>query len=271
MRDNPVKTKLQAGGNSFGFFAWEFFTPGLAQIVKEAGAEFVLFDMEHSGAGVDVMKQQISFCRGLGLAPFVRVPTNQYHFVARLLDLGALGIMVPMVETAQQAKEIVKWSSYPPKGRRGAAFGAAHDDYSGGSVRDKISAAEARRFLMIQIETEVGLENVEEIAAVPGVDCLWIGHFDLSNFLGVPAEFDNPKYVKAVDRVVAAAKKNGNVLGISSATDEWAREYYSKGFRIVSFGPDTVMLQTNLAARLSAMRNFSDSAPVKDTRKKAKI
>ena len=100
MFPNPLKSKLQRGDNSFGLFAFEFFTPGLAQVAKEAGAEFILFDMEHSGAGIDVMKQQIAYCRGLDIAPLVRVPTNQYNFVARALDAGAHGIMVPMVETA---------------------------------------------------------------------------------------------------------------------------------------------------------------------------
>ena len=108
MRPNPLKTKLQGGEKSFGLFAFEFFTPGLAQSAKAAGAEFILLDMEHSGAGIDVMKQQLAYFRGLDITPLVRVPTNQYHFVARALDAGALGIMVPMVETAEQARDIVR-------------------------------------------------------------------------------------------------------------------------------------------------------------------
>jgi 2-keto-3-deoxy-L-rhamnonate aldolase RhmA len=103
MRPNPLKKRLLDGASAYGLFAFEFFTPGLAQIAKEAGAECVLFDMEHSGAGIDAIKQQLAYCRGLDIVPFVRVPTHQYHFVARALDAGALGIMVPMVETAQQA------------------------------------------------------------------------------------------------------------------------------------------------------------------------
>jgi hypothetical protein len=121
MRTNPLKDKLLRGENSFGLFAFEFFTPGLAQIAREAGAEFVLLDMEHSGAGIDTIKQQVAYCRGLDVVPLVRVPTYQYQFVARALDVGALGVMLPMVETAEQARDIVSWTRYPPAGRRGAA------------------------------------------------------------------------------------------------------------------------------------------------------
>ena len=131
MRKNTVKEMLNAGEAAFGTMIFEFFTPGIAQIVKAAGADFILFDMEHSGAGIDVIKAQMAACRGIGLTPMVRVPVLQSHFIARCLDMGAMGIMVPMVETAAQAREIVSATRYPPIGRRGAAFGVAHDDYEG--------------------------------------------------------------------------------------------------------------------------------------------
>ena len=92
---------------------FEFFTPGYPAICREAGAEFILYDMEHSGYGIDTIKQQLAYCRGLDLVPFVRVPSGDYHFIARALDIGAMGIMVPMVETAQQARDIVSWTRYP--------------------------------------------------------------------------------------------------------------------------------------------------------------
>jgi 2-keto-3-deoxy-L-rhamnonate aldolase RhmA len=255
MRDNPLKAKLLRGENSFGLFAFEFFTPGLAQIAREAGAEFVLFDMEHSGAGIDTIKQQIAFSRGLDIAPLVRVPTYQYHFVARALDAGALGVMIPMVETAQQARDIVSWTRYPPVGRRGAVLGAAHDDYSGGAPREKLERANQRCLLMLQIETEVGLENVEQIAAVPGVDCLSIGFMDLSNFLGVPGELTHPTYVAAVERIAQAAKKHRRVLSILAPTEALAKDYVARGFQLIFFGSDVALLQSALAQRIQAARS----------------
>src|SRR5260221_9976417 len=179
MRPNPLKPRLAGGGSAFGTMAFEFFTPGLPQICNEAGAEFLLYDMEHSGVGFETIKSQIAACRGLDIVPLARVPATQYHFIARLLDIGALGVMVPMVESAEQAAMIVASTRYPPDGVRGAAFGvAAHDGYSGGSVVDKIDAAHARTMVIALVETAKGIENVDAIAAVPGVDVVWLGHFD---------------------------------------------------------------------------------------------
>ena len=123
-----------------GTLVFEFFTPGIAQLCKAAGADFILYDMEHSGASIETIKQQCSYCRGLDIAPLVRVPVTEYHFIARALDAGAHGIMIPMVESVEQARHAVACTRYPQEGRRGAAFGAAHDDYLPGAPVDKIAA-----------------------------------------------------------------------------------------------------------------------------------
>ena len=96
MRGNPVRAKLRKGGTVFGHMAFEFFTPGLCQIVANAGGEFVLFDTEHSGVGIETIKSQVAYARGTGIAPLVRVPGSHYHLVAPMLDAGVMGIMVPL-------------------------------------------------------------------------------------------------------------------------------------------------------------------------------
>ena len=106
----------------------EFLVPGMPAIIAATGADFALFDMEHTGASLETMKAMVAGCRGIGLAPLVRVPRGEYHFIARALDIGAHGVMVPMVAPAEAA-HIAACAHYPPAGRRGAAFGVAHDDY----------------------------------------------------------------------------------------------------------------------------------------------
>src|SRR5512134_3434634 len=243
MRESTVKKSLAAGGKAFGSMVFEFFTPGMPRILANAGAEFALYCMEHTGTGFEALKPQFSLCRALGVVPLVRVPGTEYDFIARALDCGALGVMVPLVDDAEEARFIVSCTRYPPEGRRGAAFGFAHDDYEGGSVVDKIRIAHERTLVMCLIETEAGIRNVDEIAAVPGVDVLWLGHFDLTNFLGIPAQFDHPKFVDAVDRLVAAAKKHGKVLGLLAADETWSRSYWARGFRIFAVGVDAHLLQ----------------------------
>jgi len=106
-----------------------------------------------------------------------------------------------------------------------------------------------------QIETREGLDNVEAIAAVPGVDALWVGHFDLTNFMGIPAQFKNPDYLAAIDRIVAACEAHGKSAGFLATDDDWAREYAAKGFRLMGYGVDQAMLQRALGEGLALLRS----------------
>src|SRR5207249_9047458 len=243
MRDNPVKQTIAAGGHAYGAMVFELFSPGLPQICRNAGADFLLYDMEHSGLSFETLKTQIALCRGLEIVPMARVPRGEYHFIARALDIGALGVMIPMVGTASEAGHIVSCTRYPPQGRRGAAFGFAHDDYQGGEVAAKIRALHERTLVIAQIETDNGLANVEAIAPVDGVDALWIGQFDLTNFLGIPGQFRHPLYLSAVERVVTACASAGKAAAILSIDDEWSRDYRERGFRLMAYGIDQLMLQ----------------------------
>jgi 2-keto-3-deoxy-L-rhamnonate aldolase RhmA len=180
--------------------------------------------------------------------PLVRVPSGDYHHIARALDIGAMGIMVPMVETPEQAKAIVDCTRYPPAGRRGAAFSvAAHDDYAGGAVTDKIAAANARTMVIALVETANGIENVDAVAATEGVDVVWLGHYDLTNFLGIPGQFDHPKFLGAVERLVSACNKHGKTPGFLAGDAKWARDFRAKDFRMIAYGVDTLLMQSALA------------------------
>lgn len=254
MRDNPVKQALANGGKAFGAMVFEFFSSGLPQICKNAGADYILYDMEHTGLGFETLKTQFALCRGLGIVPMVRVPRGEYHFIARALDVGAMGVMVPMVGSAEEAAHIVSCTRYPPHGQRGAAFGFAHDDYEGGDVAAKIAAIHARTMVIPQIETAEGLRNVEAIAAVPGVDALWVGHFDLTNFLGIPGQFQHPAYLEGIRRVVAACAAHGKTPAFLATDQAWSSEYLGHGFRLFAFGLDQLMLQSALKTGLDHLR-----------------
>jgi 2-dehydro-3-deoxyglucarate aldolase/4-hydroxy-2-oxoheptanedioate aldolase len=255
MRENPVKRKLAAGGAAFGSMLFEFFTPAMPRLLKNAGAEYALYCMEHTGVSYETLKPQFALCRALGVVPLARVAATEYDFIARALDCGALGVMVPLVDSAEQAQFIVSCTRYPSAGgRRGAAFGFAHDDYEGGDVVQKMQAIHERTLVIAMIETKAGLENVEAIAAVPGVDVLWLGHFDLSNFLGIPGEFSHPVFQDARRRIVAAAVKHGKAAGYMAADAALGREYLGHGFRMLATGTDQGMLQEAIRRTLEAMR-----------------
>jgi 2-keto-3-deoxy-L-rhamnonate aldolase RhmA len=137
IRANPIRSRLLEGGFAYGTMAMEFFTPGLPGTLAQAGAEFVIFDMEHSGASISTIKTMIAASHGASLVPLVRVPAARYHLIAPVLDAGAHGIMVPMIETVERAKSIAEWCRYRPEGKRGLAFGIGHDEYSGGDIMRK--------------------------------------------------------------------------------------------------------------------------------------
>ena len=152
MKSNRVKRALREGGAALGTMVFEFNTTGIARIAADAGAEFVIFDQEHTGWGVETVRTLMATARAADLVPMVRVPATQYHLLARPLDVGALGLMVPMVETEEQARLIVRAAKYFPEGGRGTAFGIAHDDYRGGDVVAKMARANEEVLLIAQIE-----------------------------------------------------------------------------------------------------------------------
>ncbi len=253
MPSRSLRERAISGETLPGAMVFEFFTPGIAQVLKLAGCQFIIYDMEHAGCSIEQLKEQCAYCRGLGVEPIVRVPRGEYHFLARALDVGAHGVMVPMVDSIDQARAIAEATHYPPHGRRGAAFGFAHDDYAAGDPAAKMRAANARNLIIVQIETERGLEAVEEIAATDGIDCLWLGHFDLTNFLGIPGEFDNPLYLHAVKRIVAAGRTHGKALGYMAADASLAKTYGAMGFNMIATGTDHGILMAGVRTILGGI------------------
>ena len=254
MRPNPVKKKLAERNVALGTMVFEFATTGISRIIGATGAEFVIFDMEHTGWSVETIRMLLATSRA-DLVPMVRIPATEYHFIARVLDMGAMGLMVPMVESVEQARLIVQSAKYPPVGRRGAAFGVAHDDYQAGDALAKMRSANDETLLIAQIETARGLENADAIAAVEGIDVLWIGHNDLTNSMGIPGQFEHPRYLEAVAAVLGAARRHKKAAGFMAPTLEQGRALLGQGFRMLSYGGDLWIYQQALRDGLAALRN----------------
>lgn len=254
MRENRVKRALQSGGRALGTMVFEFPTTGIGRIAGEAGAEFVIYDMEHTGWSIETIRGLMATTRAANAIPMVRVAATEYHLISRPLDVGAMGIMVPMVENAAQAQKIVDSAKYPPVGRRGAAFGVAHDDYTGGDIVAKIASANDEVLLIAQIETGTGIENVEAIAAVEGIDVLWIGHFDLTNFLGIPGQFSHPTYLEAVQKVLRACEAHGKAAGIMCGDVATGQAQLAQGFRALAYSGDLWIYQQALREGLEVLR-----------------
>ena len=189
MRGNPVKHRLAAGGLAFGTMLFEFASPGIARIAAGAGAEFLILDMEHSSWGFETVKQQLAAARAAGIVAMVNPPNGAFENVGRCLDLGAQGLMIPVVETKEQAEALVVATRYPPHGHRGSAFGVAHDDYAADDPAASMARANENTLLIVKIETAKGVANADAILGVAGIDVGFVGHTDLSVSLGMPGQF----------------------------------------------------------------------------------
>lgn len=257
MIENSVRRKLLAGGQALGVMAFEFFTPGLARVLAAGGAEFVILDTEHSGVGIETLKASIAFAKGAGIVPMVRVPGCARHLISPVLDAGAMGIMVPMLETVQQARDMVAWCRYRPEGTRGLAFGIAHDGYDPRPVAESMRAANEAVLTIALIETEAGLRNAAEIMAVPGVDLGWLGHFDLTDSLGIVGEFAHPHYVAAEAALLAAARAAGKPFGWLAGDGAGARAALARGFSCLCINTDIGLLRSAVSREFAIAKETS--------------
>ena len=242
-----LKQKVTALTEMRGAMVFEFFSPGIPIILKNAGCEFIIFDMEHGGLSLEQFKTLSIISNTNKIAPFIRIPEINYNYIARALDLGASGVMVPMVNTPDDAIKIVNSSKYPPQGKRGAGFGFAHDNYINQSPLSYIEKANNSLINIIQIETKQGLENVKEIASVDGVDCLWVGHFDLTNFLGIPGDFSSTIYLDAINEIVFAANTYKKSLGIMVNNKHELETYSKLGFNMIAVGTEMNILSRSIS------------------------
>jgi 2-keto-3-deoxy-L-rhamnonate aldolase RhmA len=237
-----------------GNFIVEFATPGIGHILKAAGLDFAFFDMEHSGFSFETLKSAIRYFEAAGVPVIVRVPAQENDMLARACDMGAEGLIAPMISTAAQAQRMVDSIKYYPEGKRGVGLQMAHDNYRSAPVTEALANANRRTTVICLIETADGAENVDAIAAIDGVDALWGGHFDLSVSLGVPGDFAHPKFQTAMDRIIAAAKRHNKSLGRLVPNTEQGIAFWKQGFDFICYSGDVWVLRDGLAAAAKTIR-----------------
>jgi 2-keto-3-deoxy-L-rhamnonate aldolase RhmA len=250
LRDLMSSKELKVGN-----FIVEFATPGIGHILKAAGCDFAFFDMEHSGFSFETLKSAIRYFEAAGVAVIVRVPGQENDMLARACDMGAEGLIAPMISTAAQAQAMVDSVKYFPQGKRGVGLQMAHDNYRAAPVAEALANANRKTSVICLIETADGAENADAIAAIDGVDCLWVGHFDLSVSLGIPGEFSHPKFQAAMDKIIGAAKKHGKSMGRLVANTEQGIAFNKLGFDFICYSGDIWILRDGLAAAAKTIRD----------------
>jgi 2-keto-3-deoxy-L-rhamnonate aldolase RhmA len=231
------RQRVRDGELLLGQLLLEFFTPGIGPMLDASGLDFVIFDMEHGRCDIGMLEMLIASCRGSGIVPMARVPDLNFAPLSRVLDIGAKGVMVPRVETRQQTEEIVRQLKYAPEGKRGVALGIAHDLYRPAGA-EFFARANQDTVVIIQVETAKAFENLEEIISVPGVDVAWIGHYDLTVSMGIPAQFDHPRLIGSMNDLVRTCCKYGVAPGFLPPNQASAAHWIAEGFRMISLGSD---------------------------------
>lgn len=259
MKPNRFQQAIAEGRVPIGHMVWEFGTRGIAKLTESADVDFIVYDMEHSGFDIDRIYDLIAWSKACTFAPMVRVPQGQYHFLARVMDAGALGVMVANVETAAQAREIVDAVKYAPLGRRGVALGNQHVDYLVPDPATYFRESNASSVVICQIESQVGVLNADAIAATPGVDVLWVGHYDLSTSMGIPGEFSHPHFLAALARVIRVARAHGLRTGIQPGTVEQAQAWRAIGFDVLSWGADSAVYRQALTKGVADLKRIAES------------
>lgn len=254
MRTNPVKAALEAGKTVIGSEVSRLSSRDIPKIYALAGFEFAFLDMEHTRFSLDTVTDMIEASRAAGIVPLVRVPQAEYAYVARALDAGAQGLIVPRVNTPQQVRDLVSWTHYPPHGTRGFAGTIAQTEWENVSPADFIEHNNRETLLVIQIERQEALDNLDEMLSIPGVDVACLGYMDLSIDLGVPGEVEHPKMDAALQQVVNVAELNGIAAGIIGGEMRIITNWLNRGMRFASYGTEILHLQSATRRAVDELR-----------------
>jgi 2-keto-3-deoxy-L-rhamnonate aldolase RhmA len=252
MRSNPVKQALKAGQTVVGSEISRLRSPDIARMYARAGFDFVFIDMEHSAYSMESVADLITASRSRGIVPIVRVPQADYSLVSRVLDQGAMGIMVPRVNTPEQVRDIISWMRYPPDGARSFSATMGQTDFDETSIQALMESNNQQTLCAIQIERKEALEELDEIMSFPGVDVACLGFTDLSIDLGIPGQIDHPRMTAITERAIHLAQKHNVAAGAIGLDinnlEHWAR----KGMRFISYSNEVQLLQD--AASTAAQR-----------------
>ena len=222
------------------------------EIAVDAGFDWVLIDLEHGSGTISDLRAQLLATRGSSAAPIVRIPSIDASLVKFVMDSGAAGIMFPYVANAAEAARAVSAMKYPPQGERGAAQVIRATDY-GRDWKNYLNEANDKSLVVVQIETPTAVAQADEMAAVPGVDVLFVGPMDLSVNLGHPGDFSLPGFVHCLKEVVSACASQGKTAGILSRP-ELLDQHRSLGFRFLALGSDSGAVIQGMLQSIAALR-----------------
>ena len=255
MRTNFVLEKVRRGEKTFGSFLG-MGSATVAELLGHAGCEWLLIEMEHNGLDMAEVEHILMAIGGTDAVPLVRIPSAEPVFIQRSLDIGGMGIAVPMVRTVAEAEAIVRATRYPPEGSR--SFGPLRASHYTVEYEAYFERANANILTMLIIETPEAVENLEEIANVEGIDVLFIGAFDLCLSMGLnPFEMPLPEIDAVMERALAVGRSSGKAVGAGVGSPEELQARADQGFNFLSYGPDYMLLTGAIRPGVEAFKQLA--------------
>lgn len=252
-RDNRLKARLKEGKKTLG--CWSTLgNPFVAEILGQAGFDFIIFDQEHGFGDPAGLASQLQAISAMQTTSIVRVPWNDPIYLKRVLDAGVEGVMIPSIETAAEAQAAVAACRYPPVGRRGSAVGSVRASNYGAATHYANSAAD-QLLIILQIESAVAVANIDAIAAVEGIDVLFIGPFDLSGSIGLLGNIAHPEVAKLIAQAEAGIKASGKAMGTVPHPNLTWRDMLERGYDMITAGSEVRYLRDASEAAVKAMRS----------------
>jgi 4-hydroxy-2-oxoheptanedioate aldolase len=254
MRNNTVREKLHAGQAVIGL-QMGLGSPAVAEMMGYVGFDWLVIETEHNAIDFSGVEHMLMAMNSTDVVPLVRTPSGDPTIILRALDSGAMGLLVPMLRTAEEAAAVVAATRYPPHGIRG--FGPLRASQYTMDYPDYLARANDNILVSFILETKEALENLEEIMAVPGVDALYFGLFDLCISMGLnPMEMPFPEIEDAMARAVELSRKTGVAVGVGVGSPEDLQKRLDQGMRFITYGTDYILLQGAAKTGIDAFREY---------------
>lgn len=254
MKPNALRQKLKQGHPVYGTMMQIVPTYAIGQLMALAGCDFVFFDMEHGPFNMETIATMVQVTRLTDVVPLVRVPNDEYHLMARVLDAGAQGIMIPRVGTKAQVEHIIECTMYPPVGDRGCSVTKGHNDFAGEDLWEFSEAANRENMIILQIERAKAIENIDDLLSVPGVGGVILGPNDLALSMGVRDDDKMSALEESIQRVVDSALEHKIPCGIHIANLEWLAEWQRRGMRLMCYSTDMSFLCNGVSSGIEELK-----------------
>jgi 2-keto-3-deoxy-L-rhamnonate aldolase RhmA len=240
---NTMKRKLKQGKIVFGPMVSEIRSPGIALLFAQAGFDFFFIDMEHSCFTMETLSNMILAARAANISAVVRPSSRKSHeYLSRPLDIGASGLLVPQIQTREDAENVAHWCRYLPIGDRGMALSRQHTFFESGNTGETMAQLNEEVFIALQIEHRDAVENLADILSVQGIDAAFVGPEDLAASLGKPGQTSHPDVEKAVRHVIEISHDKGIIPGIHTGSIERARYWIGQGMKFIGYGTDIKLI-----------------------------